>query len=283
MRIRKIRGRIVLAIVLVGCIPLVIGLGLAYVSGMQSLRDVIGGNLQAVAVQAADRVTMLVQGEVRNARLLASAPLRVRLPVQVANSDYPPDQEGARLLIGHRTLLWEQGGDHAASLLNGELSRFLLETKIRDGDKVIGLMILDRHGALVAASSEPDKYFFGNESWWTLLGTGGDQLYLSGRIPAEEGAFRASDETLDIAVPILDDRQQQMIGAVIASYRFDSLFAMIAQIQIGQTGHAMLFDAAGQPLVCPILARDAHRIPSQLMAMIVSSDPGWAVAEDDGH
>jgi C4-dicarboxylate-specific signal transduction histidine kinase len=70
---------------------------------------------------------------------------------------------------------------------------------------------------------------------------------------------------------------------VVASYRFDSLFAMIAQIQIGKTGHAMLFDAAGQPLVCPILARDAHRIPSQLMAMIVSSDPGWAVAEDDGH
>ena len=52
MRIRTIRGRIVLAIVLVGCIPLLIGLVLAYVSGMRSLRDVIGGNLQAVAVQA---------------------------------------------------------------------------------------------------------------------------------------------------------------------------------------------------------------------------------------
>ena len=53
MKIRTIRGRIVWAIVLVGCIPLVIGLVLAYVSGMRSLRDVIGGNLQAVAVQAA--------------------------------------------------------------------------------------------------------------------------------------------------------------------------------------------------------------------------------------
>ena len=62
MTIRTIRGRIVLAIVLVGCIPLVIGLLLAYVSGMRSLRDVIGGNLQAVAIQAADRVTMLVRG-----------------------------------------------------------------------------------------------------------------------------------------------------------------------------------------------------------------------------
>jgi two-component system NtrC family sensor kinase len=58
---------------------------------------------------------------------------------------------------------------------------------------------------------------------------------------------------------------------------------MIKQIHIGQTGHAMLFDDAGSPLVCPILPRQAHRIPSQLMAMIVSSEPGWGIAEDDGH
>jgi hypothetical protein len=52
--IRTIKGRIVLAIVLVGCIPLVIGLVLASMSGMRSLRDVIGGNFQAIAEQAAD-------------------------------------------------------------------------------------------------------------------------------------------------------------------------------------------------------------------------------------
>ena len=38
MTIRTIKGRIVLAIVLVGCVPLLIGLLLAYMSGMQSLR-----------------------------------------------------------------------------------------------------------------------------------------------------------------------------------------------------------------------------------------------------
>lgn len=51
MKIQTIRGRIVVAIVLMGCIPLVIGLILAYVSGMRSLRDVIGGNLPEVTFQ----------------------------------------------------------------------------------------------------------------------------------------------------------------------------------------------------------------------------------------
>lgn len=284
MRIRTIRGRIVLAIVLVGCIPLLIGLVLAYVSGMRSLRDVIGGNLQAVAIQAADRVTMLVQAEVQGVRLLGSAPLRVRQPVDAANRSYPADQEKARRQITERMQVWEQGVESAGRLLDSELSRFLLETKVRGGDKVVGLLITDQHGALVAASSDPDHYYFGEEPWWKAVRAGtGDQVYVSGLIPAHEGSFRTSEETIDIAVPILDDRQRSVIGAVKASYRFDTLFAIIKQIHIGQTGHAMLFDAAGNPLVCPILPRQAHRIPSQLMAMIVSSEPGWGIAEDDGH
>lgn len=284
MRIRTIRGRIVLAIVLVGCIPLLIGLVLAYISGMQSLRDVIGGNLQAVAIQAADRVTMLVQAEVQGVRLLGSAPLRVRQPVESANRSYPMDRDRAQHLISERMQVWEKGAESAERLMDAELFRFLLDTKVRGGDKVVGLLIVDQYGALVAASSDPDHYLFADEAWWKAVVTGnGDQVYISGLIPEHEGSFRSSEETIDIAVPILDERQRVVIGAVKASYRFDTLLAMIKEIHIGQTGHAMLFDAAGNPLVCPILPRQAHRIPGQLMAMIVSSQPGWGIAEDDGH
>ena len=284
MTIRTIKGRIVLAIVLVGCIPLVIGLVLASMSGMRSLRDVIGGNFQAIAEQVADRLTMLVQSEMQGVRLLASAPLRVRQPVEAANLSYKGDWAETQQLIQERARIWEQGRESAARLLNSELSRFLLETKVRDGDKMVGLLITDRYGALVAASSEPDHYFLSHEPWWEALQAGElDRVYVSGVIPGQEGSFRTPEETIDIAVPILDDHQHAVIGAIKASYRFDSLFAMIKEIRIGQTGHAMLFDAAGEPLVCPILPRRAHRIPSQLMAMIVSSNPGWGIAEDDGH
>jgi C4-dicarboxylate-specific signal transduction histidine kinase len=284
MKIRTIRGRIVWAIVLVGCIPLLIGLILAYVSGMRSLRDVIGGNLQAVAVQAADRVTMLVQAEVQSVRLLGSAPLRVRRPVEEVNRSYPNDRERTQRLISERMRLWEKGVESAGHLMDTELSRFLLEMKVRGGDKVVGLLIVDQYGALVASSSDPDHYYYGDELWWKAVQMGnGDQVHISGMIPVQEGSFRTPEETIDIAVPILDERQRVVIGAVKASYRFDTLLAMIKQIHIGQTGHAMLFDAAGNPLVCPILPRQAHRIPSRLMAMIVSSEPGWAIAEDDGH
>ena len=281
--IRTIRGRIVLAIFLVGCIPLFIGLLLASVSGMRSLRNIIGGNFQAIASEAADRVTMLMESHVQALKLLASAPLRVRQPVSVANASYP-SRRSISDVIQERTRAWEQGTDLSTQLLNSELSRFLLETKVRDGDRLVGLMITDRHGAIVAASSEPDRYFFGDESWWSdMQSERTGHVFISDMIPGQHGSFRTPEETIDIAVPILDDHQRTVIGAIKASYRFDAFFAMIKEIRIGQTGHAMLFDTAGQPLVCPVLPRPAHRINPQLMAMIVSHEPGWGIADDDAH
>ena len=105
--IRTIRGRIVLAIFLVGCIPLFIGLLLASVSGMRSLRNVIGGNFQAIASEAADRVTMLVESHVQALKLLASAPLRVRQPVSVANASYP-SRRSISDVIQERTRAWDR-------------------------------------------------------------------------------------------------------------------------------------------------------------------------------
>jgi signal transduction histidine kinase len=284
MAIRTIKTRIILAIFLVGCIPLLIGLLLASMSGMRSLRSVIGANFQTIAAQAADRVALLMQGEIQGLKLLASAPLRVRQPVEAANRSYPADPSKAAQLVQNRVRAWENGTEMSEPLLGSELSRFLLETKVRNGDKFLGLLITDRHGALVAASSEPDRYNYGDAPWWRALHderTG--QVYISGLVPARQGTFRTTEETIDIAVPIMDDRQNVVIGAIKASYRFDALFAVINQIRIGQTGHAMLFNDSGQPLICPILPRGAHLIQEALMRLIVSSQPGWGIAPDDGH
>lgn len=96
----------------------------------------------------------------------------VRQPVEAANQSYPSDSTKAQALIAERVLAWEKGGDGIRRLVNAELSHFLLETKVRDGDKVVGLLIADRQGALVAASSEPDHYSFSNESWWAAIHAG---------------------------------------------------------------------------------------------------------------
>ena len=120
MTIRTIKGRIVLAIVLVGCIPLLISLILAYMSGMRSLRDVIGGIFsdRRAGCRSSDDARAERSAGVR---LLASAPLRVRQPVEAANLSLQRRVGDTQRLIQERAKEWEKGHDNAAGLLNLEL------------------------------------------------------------------------------------------------------------------------------------------------------------------
>ena len=282
-RIRTIKGRLVVAIFLVGCVPLLIGLGLAAMATMRSLSIVIGGNFQAIASQAAERVSMLVEGEVQGLRLLASAPLRVRAPVSLANKSYPNHTSRIADVLHDRITAWEKDPAFSNAVLQSALSRYLVQRKVSEGDKVVGLLITDEHGAAVASSSEPDRYLFRDEAWWKSLHADPAAAVISDVIPGRKGTFRSPEETIDIAVPIWDDLQHKMIGAIKASYHFDALLALIKQIRIGQTGHAMLFNAAGQPSSAQFCRVKPTRSPDPLMRLIVSDEPGWIIAEDDGH
>ncbi len=151
-------------------------------SGMRSLRDVIGGNFQAIAEQAADRLIMLVQSEVQGVRLLASSPLRVRQPVEAANLSYSGEWAETQRLIQARAKEWEKGRDSAAGLLNSKLSRFLLETKVRDGDKHV-----------FGASNEQNGMFSVEKHEWPIepFMRGADQI--SGVEPGDPTVSRTSN------------------------------------------------------------------------------------------
>jgi signal transduction histidine kinase len=86
-----------------------------------------------------------------------------------------------------------------------------------------------------------------------------------------------------IGVPILDDSHRAPIGAVGLVIRREFLTAMILPIRVGDTGHGMLMDTQGTPLICPVLPPTAHLIPQSLMIRLAGTQPLWLVAEDDAH
>jgi signal transduction histidine kinase len=57
----------------------------------------------------------------------------------------------------------------------------------------------------------------------------------------------------------------------------------ILPIHIGDTGHGMLLDTEGTPLICPLLPPTLHLIPEELLARLTGNHPIWLVAEDDAH
>ncbi|MFQ6023991.1 MAG: ATP-binding protein [Acidiferrobacterales bacterium] len=64
-------GKLVLAIVAAGTIPIVVGLAVAYIKGNSELQEVIGGSFQALAEDSASKVDAEIQRIVAADRLLA--------------------------------------------------------------------------------------------------------------------------------------------------------------------------------------------------------------------
>ena len=118
----------------------------------------------------------------------------------LANQSYSQDPAAVQAMIAARVQVWEQGGDGARRLMNAELSRFLLGTKVRDGDKVVGLLIADKQGALVAASSDPDHFVFANEPWWAAIHVARNGCF------GRSSGRRRRPSCLSWVLPVLDRR-----------------------------------------------------------------------------
>ncbi len=58
--------KLILSMLLVGLLPLIIGLSLAFYLGMQEIREVSGVNFQALAVETARRVDLVIADQQSN-------------------------------------------------------------------------------------------------------------------------------------------------------------------------------------------------------------------------
>jgi signal transduction histidine kinase len=272
-------------LILVGLIPLMIGWGLVYFYGLRSARNTIGTSFQDLAVETAHRVDQVLEAEVQRARLVANV-TEVRQAVVQANRRYAAmSEEVIQRELAQQQEAWaSENFSHRRNVLGNDTVRFLIETKEMAGDTTMGILVTDIRGTVVAATSQPKRLVHAGEGWWQRAqDPAGGLLYISDIVEAGEGTFVSQGDTLEVAVPIMDVTHTRVVGVLKISYRFDNLFALVNKVRIGQTGHAMLFASDGTPLMCPILPRKAHRMDSGLLQMIVSENPGWAVAEDDGH
>lgn len=283
--LKGIRKKTITYLILVGFIPLMIGWGLVYFYGERSVRNTIGTGFEDLAFETAQRVDSLLQAEVQRARLLASVPILVRLVAMKASRRYDGMSEAAvKAELARQEEAWTNGEFPYHEVSTNDTARFLIESKEMAGDTIMGILVTDRYGTVLAATSQPKQFMHAQEAWWRgAQDPRGGFLYISDIVEAGKGSFVSQGDTLDIAVPIMDVNHSRVVGVLKICYRFDSLLGLIKEVRIGQTGHAMLFSSDGTALVCPILPRKAHRMDSRLLQMIVSEKPGWAMAEDDGH
>ncbi len=281
-RFHSLQHKIITAIVLVGLLPLTLLLVLTYVEERRALREMTGANFKEVAVEAARRIEMQVGRGINEAQQLATTPF-LRTAVTESNRTYEgKDAHHIQGMIKDWQQRWRQRDKRSEFplFINRIVTNYLIRWHdIRKSDYV-GILVTDQQGALVVSSIPQVEYFYGKTPWWQAVMRGtGPSGYVS------EIAFDPSFGThvIMVAVPILDDAKESAIGAVTILLRRDTIFHAIADVTVGETGHAMLFSSDGGLVICPVLAPEEHSIKPEFIGALGGLKAGWSVVADDSH
>src|SRR5262245_40190947 len=172
--------KLILSMLLVGVVPLMVGLGLAFWQGSREIQVVSGESFKALAEETARKVDLLMSDEVsRSARIVADPSIIMELEQRRdALLDIAEDPRGGRteqqLKRGWEakdpTAVQSITGNKMAGLIQEYLSGakseadLLIPQVIRSATKM--LYITDIEGNLVASSNTLPPYANRDTTWW---------------------------------------------------------------------------------------------------------------------
>ncbi|MDH4327679.1 MAG: PAS domain S-box protein [Nitrospira sp.] len=281
-RFHSLQRKIIAAIVMVGLLPLTLLLVLIYIEECRALRETAGANFKEAAVEAARRIDIHVTRGMNEAQQLATMPF-LRTAVSEANRTYEgKDPQAIRDIIDDWQQRWGQRDKRSEFPLfvNRIVTNFLIRWhEIRKGDYV-GILVTDGQGALVVSSIPQVEYAYAKASWWQAVVHAASLRPYVGEVGFDPSL---GTHVIVVAAPIMDDQHRTVIGAVTILLRRDTVFQSIADVSVGETGHAMLFSSDGAVVMCPVLAPEAHSVNAELSSLLGALKSGWAAAADDSH
>ena len=279
---------------LVGALPLLIGLLLAFYQGTQKIREVNGASFEALGSETARKLDLVVGDELsRTANLTTNIQIIEELEARRdALAELDVEQRSA-LLEQERRRWKEQDPDFLARLTSGPIVDILQQhmggSYIDPGHPVPiisrsathALYITDLAGRVVAGLDTQMPYVQRDASWWTgAFHNGVGQPYLSPISFNEQ--FKTF--TFTLALPIMDSLRYEAIGIIRRVYEAKEFFApSIDTVRFGETGHVMLIDSQGFVLSCPILPTGTKISNEHLISSVTPIQTGWVQAETDGH
>ncbi len=278
----SLQRKIITAIVMVGLLPLCLSLLMTYIEERRALRETIGANFKEVAVEAARRIEMQVTRGINEAEQLAATPF-LRTSVTESNRTYQDkDERAVQSMIKAWQKRWRQRDKQSEFplFINRIVTNYLIRWHDIRKDDYVAIFVTDNRGALVVSSIPQVEYYYGKTPWWQAVMKGG-----TGGVYVSDLFFDPSFGThvLNVSVPLLDDEQHVAIGAVTILLRRDTLFHSVSEVTVGNTGHAMLFNSDGVPVICPVLSPEEHTVTPELVSAIDASHAGWSTVTNDSH
>ncbi|MDH4185941.1 MAG: ATP-binding protein [Nitrospira sp.] len=286
--------KLILSMLLVGVVPLMVGLSLAFWQGSQEIQTVNGSNFKALADETARKVDLVMSDEIARTSRIAVDP-GIILELEQRRDALQDMTEDARRRAADRLAAGWEAQDPAAiqtitqsrtaallqehfSGTKGEADQ-LIPQVVRSATKMLYITDLDGH--LVAALTTLPPAANKHANWWTgAFHHGVGQLFI------EDVHFdeRLNTYVISISLPIMDRIRYEAIGVIHRVIDAKEFFSpSLAPIRFGKTGHVMLIDQRGIVISCPILPTGVPLSDTRLVPLVTPLQSGWVSAPSDGH
>lgn len=217
---------------------LVTGLSVAAVSGIsvlqssESLLADTGQVLRARAESEAGSIGAALDSQLVHLRALALG-RTLRALTEVQNRGYTDEPEAVLAANEARWPTADETDPQVIAITKGSVANDLQASAGLDPD-ILALLLTDRHGGLVAATSRPSTYDQSDEVWW--------------RQAVEQGFYISTpiyDESVDapglfIAVAVRDPASNALVGVLRSTYRLGAINELLGAASFGTTGRAEL-------------------------------------------
>lgn len=291
-----LRGKLITAMLLVGAVPLIIGMGMALLQGTRELHEMAGANFRSLAAEAARTMDLVLSDELTRMARITNSPLVVEALTKRQRQILENEEQGQGVNSGDRERQerWEAGDPAAVNAVTtGPLADFLTQQVARpEGDAgpvmpgatraaTRALFLTDAKGMLVASTTAQVSFVHRDQAWWTAAYDKGVGQPHIGNVSFDAGLGVYS---FHISLPVMDRIRYRAIG--VLHRVFDAreyLASALFPIRFGKTGHVMLLDSQGIVMACPILPTGIRLSDPSLIPLVTAGHPGWVKAGSDGH
>ena len=293
-----LKRKLILSMMLVGVLPLLIGQIMGFWQGTREIQEVNGESFQALAIQTARKIDLVILEEEIKTQRIALEPEIVAALEQRRDTLQTLSQPDLEQLITEEKEAWtNQDPTFLATKIQGPVGHTLrryysgIERGIfGDPDRPAppvtrsstrALFVTDKAGLLIATLHPNVPYANQHQGWWQkAFHKGVGQTYL-GHVAIDH---QLKTHTFTLSVPIMDSIRYQAIGVLHRVYDAKEFFApSIDTIQFGETGQVMLVDSAGRVMSCPELSTGSRLNNSELLSLVTSHQPGWSLTPGNGH
>ncbi|HKT36591.1 MAG TPA: ATP-binding protein [Nitrospira sp.] len=289
----RLQTKLIVSMLLVGVVPLLVGLGMAFWQGSKEIQEVSGESFKALATEAARKLDILVSEEIGRTSRIAADPeivreLERRRDLALSTAGKPlAGLEG----FGRK---WDAKDPATVKAITDNRVASLLREYYSGGRSEIGellpqvvrgatrmLFVTDVQGQLVAALTDEPHFDNSDFLWWKgTYNKGIGALYI------EDVYFdeRVGTYAFSISLPIMDSLRYEAIGVIHRVIDAKEFFSPSTQpIRFGKTGHVMLIDHRGIVVSCPILPTGVRLSDASIIPLVTPRQPGWTNAPSDGH